>query len=243
MKRIGISETVGDIVMKKPGLARVFEKLGIDYCCGGKISLEDACRQGSLDPQNVLGMLEDESQQVDASLDLVDVAGMSLTELADHIERTHHAFLTSEFPRLTAMTEKVASVHGEHDSRLGDVHEVVMGLVAELSDHMMKEEQILFPMIRQLEAGEVDAASHCGTIAAPINQMETEHAIAGSALASLQQLTDDHTPPEWACNTYRAMLDGLKHIEFDLHQHIHKESNVLFPGAIKLEEKHSTKLQ
>ncbi len=237
MSQFSIEETVGELVMNKPALARVFERLDIDYCCGGKTPLEDACRERSLDPQQVLGMLEEETRNVDGSSDLVDVADMPLTELADHIETTHHDFLKSEFPRLLAMTEKVASVHGEHDSRLGKVHRVMVVLAAELMDHMMKEEQILFPMIRQLVAGEIGAASHCGTIAAPIEQMEAEHAIAGTALAQLQQLTDDHSPPEWACNTYRAMLDGLQRFEFDLHQHIHKESNVLFPRAIAMEAK------
>ncbi len=243
MSQFNIKETVGELVMNKPGLARVFERLGIDYCCGGKMPLEYACREQSLDPQEVLGMLEEEVRNIAGSSDLVDVSDMPLTELADHIESTHHAFLRTEFPRLLAMTEKVASVHGEHDSRLHEVHEVMQALVAELMDHMMKEEQILFPMIRQFAAGELDAASHCGSVAAPINQMEAEHAIAGTALARLQQLTDDHTPPEWACNTYRAMLDGLQRFEFDLHQHIHKESNVLFPRAIKLEVEGSAKLQ
>lgn len=239
MSQFSISDTVGEIVMKKPGLARTFEKLGIDYCCGGKISLEEACRPLSLDPQTVIAMLEVDNQPIDGSGDPVDVAAMTLTDLADHIEQVHHAYINSEAPRLLEMTKKVASVHGEHDERLVEVHDVFVGLVSELSSHMMKEEQVLFPMIRQLEAGGENPAAHCGTIAAPINQMEAEHANAGTALARLQQLTDDHTPPEWACNTYRAMLDGIKHFEYDLHQHIHKESNVLFPRAIELERKQS----
>ncbi len=105
MSQFNIKETVGELVKNKPGLARVFERLGIDYCCGGKMPLEYACREQSLDPQEVLGMLEEETRNLDGSSDLVDVSDMPLTELADHIESTHHAFLRTEFPRLLAMTE------------------------------------------------------------------------------------------------------------------------------------------
>lgn len=236
MDQVDINATVGEIVTRKPGLARVFEQLGIDYCCGGKVPLADACRERSIDPQRVIKILEDKRQEIDNQA-AVDVSSMSLTELADHIEQTHHVYLKSELPRLCAMTEKVASVHGERDQRLTTVRDTFIGLANELSSHMMKEEGILFPMVRQLDSGADTTASHCGTIAAPINQMEAEHADAGIALAQLQSLTDGHAAPEWACNTYRALLDGLQNFEYDLHQHIHKENNVLFPRAIELEKK------
>ncbi len=240
MSEVNFNGTVGAIVSQKPGLARVFEKLGIDYCCGGKIPLEEACRDKALDLEEVRGLLVEGEQQIDSEPVEIDAAAMSLTELADHIVATHHAYLRSEFPRLQEMAEKVASVHGEHDPRLLKVRDTFVGLVLELSNHMMKEENILFPMIRQLDAGADNPASHCGTIAAPINMMESEHAQAGAALAALQQLTDNHTPPEWACNTYRALLDGLLRFEQDLHRHIHKENNILFPRAIQLERGSAT---
>jgi regulator of cell morphogenesis and NO signaling len=109
-----------------------------------------------------------------------------------------------------------------------------------MANHMMKEEHILFPLIRQLETGAETTLRLCGTIAGPINQMEAEHADAGIALARLNSLTDGYTPPEWACNTYRALLDGLQRFEFDLHQHVHKENNVLFPRALELHSRHET---
>jgi len=158
-----------------------------------------------------------------------------LTELADHIEQVHHTYLKAELPRLDAMTEKVLEVHGESDPRLADVRRAFVGLHQELSSHLMKEEQILFPMIRQLESSSHVPAFHCGSVANPIRQMEYEHDSAGKALAVMRASTDDYRPPEWACNTYRAMLDGLKQLEWDLHQHIHKENNVLFPKAIRRE--------
>ncbi|QDV86197.1 hemerythrin domain-containing protein [Stieleria magnilauensis] len=162
---------------------------------------------------------------------------MSLTELADHIETTHHAYLREELPRLDFMTEKVARVHGDKEPRLLKTREAVVALKAELEPHMMKEEKILFPMVRQLEAATERPESHCGSVGNPIRQMEHEHDQAGNALAILNDSTDGYTPPEWACNTYRAMLDSLAQLERDMHQHIHKENNVLFPKAIQLEQR------
>lgn len=238
MDRFDINMTVGEIVTRQPELSRVFERLGIDYCCGGKISLQDACNRKSLNPQEVLTMLEGNREGIGAGTE-ADLAAMTLTELADHIERTHHAYVKSESPRLRAMAEKVASVHGAHDRRLATVRDTFIGLADEMSSHMMKEEHILFPLIRQLESGAETAFGRCGSIVGPINQMEAEHADAGDALARLHTLTDGYTPPEWACNTYRALLDGLQKFEFDLHQHVHKENNVLFPRAMKMGAEHA----
>lgn len=237
--RIGAGDTVGAVVTRQPSLSRVFEKAGIDYCCGGKKSLEDACREKGIDLDELVNRLE-EAQASQEKENVVDAAVMSLTELADHIETTHHAYLRSELPRLDAMTEKVASVHGEKDSRLREVRETYRALAAELTSHMMKEEQILFPMVRQLEATESAQEFHCGSVQNPIGQMEHEHDQAGAALERLRELTDGYTPPEWACNTYRALLDALSHLERDLHQHIHKENNVLFPRTITMESARAT---
>lgn len=227
------NSTVGEMVMHRPALSRVFEKVGIDYCCGGKKTLEDACREKGLDPKTLLLTLEATASSVDGAA--VDAATMSLTDLADHIEQTHHAYLRSEFPRLNELTEKVASVHGEKEARLFQVRDTYLMLAEELSTHMMKEERILFPMIRQLDASETASGFHCGSIANPIGQMEAEHDQAGSALEKLRELTGDFTAPDWACNTYLAMLDAMVNLEADLHQHIHKENNVLFPRAIEME--------
>lgn len=236
MTTVDTTRPVGEIVMQQPGLARVFERLDIDYCCGGKMPLDDACHQKKLDVDHVVGLLEEERQRASSQPDPIDPAAMTLTELADHIESTHHAYLRTELPRLHALTKKVSEVHGERDARLRNVHLTLCALADELASHMMKEEKILFPMIRQMESGVTDAAAHCGTIAAPIRQMEHEHDQAGSALSNLRELTDRYGPPDWACNTYRAMLDALDTFEKDMHQHIHKENNVLFPRAMQLEQ-------
>jgi len=233
------NDTVGDVVVRYPALSRVFEEAEIDYCCGGNKTLDQVCRERGLNSQVFLASLE-ESALASAGESVVDVASMSLTELANHIMQTHHTYLRSEFPRLDRLTEKVASVHGEKNSHLHQIKETYLALTAELSSHMMKEEQILFPMVLQLDASETTPTFHCGSLANPIRQMESEHNHAGSALEKLRDLADGYTPPDWACNTYRAMLDALVRLEHDIHLHIHKENNVLFPRALEMESEKGT---
>ena len=225
---------VGGLVAAVPARSRVFEQLGIDYCCGGKLPLAEACRKKGLDPHTVVQMLAAFDTAAAPAPEL-NPATMTLTALADHIVATHHAYLRTELPRLDVITEKVARVHGSHDARLAGVRQAFVALSDEMHSHMHKEEQILFPMIRQLEDSRDLSVLHCGSLAHPINQMESEHDSAGGSLALMRELSDGFAPPDWACNTYRAMLDGLAQLERDLHQHVHKENNVLFPRAMELE--------
>ncbi len=234
MTTFQISDTVGAIVRDHPSLSRLFEQAKVDYCCGGKKTLAEACRLQGIDPQAFLAQLADYTTTETAPE--VNPSALSLSELADHIERIHHAYLQAELPRLDQMVTKVARVHGDKEPRLHQVKDIFLALSAELATHLMKEEQILFPMIRQLETSDTVPSFHCGTIANPVRQMEFEHDEAGVVLAQLRQLTDDFTPPEWACNTYRALLDALLTFEQDMHQHIHKENNVLFPRGMALEQ-------
>jgi regulator of cell morphogenesis and NO signaling len=230
--------TVGQLVTDRPARSRIFESLNIDYCCGGKRSLAEACAKRQLEPAHVMKLIASADQAADAlDNEVVDADAMTLAELADHIERTHHAFLRSELPRLDAITEKVSRVHGDREPRLREVRQAFCAFRDELSSHMLKEERILFPMIRALQHASTRPAFGCGSIANPIHQMESEHQHAGDALATMRAATDDYQPPPWACNTYRAMLDGLANLERDMHQHVHKENNVLFPKAIACEGK------
>jgi regulator of cell morphogenesis and NO signaling len=231
---IDLNATVGELVARQPALSRVFEEVGVDYCCGGKKPLAEACRQKGLNPVELAARLEAAAARL-GDQEFVDAARMSLTELADHIEATHHAYLKQELPRLAHLTAKVAHVHGGKDERLRQIHRVYEEFAADLTAHMMKEEQILFPMIRRLETATGPVALHCGSLANPIGQMEREHHGAGDALEQFRTLTDDYTPPEDACNTYRAMVDALERLELDMHQHVHKEDNVLFPRAMARE--------
>lgn len=223
---------IGDIVAARPALARLFEGLQIDYCCGGKQSLAAVCERRGLSPQTVVAMLAASAAALAVAPADVDAAGMSLTELTDHIERTHHAYLKDELPRLAEMAERVATKHGERDPRLREVADTVMGLAEEMFSHMHKEEHILFPLVRQLEAGQ--RGGFAASVAAPIRQMEAEHDDAGRATERLRELTDGFTPEAQACNTHRALLDGLARFEEDLHRHVHKENNVMFPRALAL---------
>lgn len=237
MSTLSTEKTVGELVRERPSRARVFEDLGIDYCCGGKKPLQEACAKKGHDVDKVLESI----LQADASSvaeDSTDYGAMPLDELADHIVSTHHAYLTRELPRLQQMSARVAKVHGDKDPRLGEIASVVSALVEELSAHMMKEERILFPVIRQLQQTDTLPPMPFGTLANPIRAMEAEHDTSGDALGELNRLTEDYTPPDWACNTYRALLDGLNELELDLHQHIHKENNILFPRALEVENSH-----
>lgn len=230
---ISPSSHVGQIVASQPLLARVFERVGIDYCCGGKRTLAEACTAKGLDPATVAVLLE-AAIQMSGPKPAVDAATMSLTELADHIEATHHAYLKEELPQLMEKADRVAYKHGWRDPRLPAVAATIHALAGEMFSHMAKEEQILFPLVRELERD--GTISHpCGSVANPIRQMELEHDSAGSALARLRELTDGFTPDGEACNTHRAMLAALAQLESDLHTHVHKENNVLFPRAIALE--------
>jgi regulator of cell morphogenesis and NO signaling len=225
--------TVGQLVTEKPARARVFEKFGIDYCCGGKKPLAQACGEKGLDPQAVLNELSIADQQKNASDK--DWSQATLTELADAIEATHHAYLKEELPRLDFITEKVARAHGVNHPEMVQVRQIFIDFKAELDSHMFKEEQILFPLCRRMEEATEAFAGHCGSIANPIRVMVAEHEDAGNALEQFRKLTHDYTPPADACNTFRALLDSLRQIEADMHQHVHKENNILFPRAIELE--------
>jgi len=219
--------TIGEIVRAKPGRSRIFENLGIDYCCGGKKPLAEACQAKKLDPATVVALLaalDDSPDSIQANPDM-----MSLTELCDHIEQVHHGYLREELPRLDFMTRKVAAVHGDHEPRLHEVRRVFEAFQSEIVSHTKEEDEVIFPAIRKLESGkraQLDAA---------FAKLEFEHENAGAALLRLKELTDNYTPPEWACNTFRALYDGLAQLEKHTHQHIHQENNVLFPKSLTLQ--------
>ncbi|MCK5125607.1 MAG: iron-sulfur cluster repair di-iron protein [candidate division Zixibacteria bacterium] len=234
MKENSLEIPIGEIVAEKMSRSRVFEQYGLDYCCGGQTSLNEACRKKGINPKEVLNALVELDTKVTKS-DSIDWRKVKLTELADHIEATHHSYLNNELPRLNNLMEKVVKAHSERHPELAKVAETLKALTEELTQHLAKEEEILFPIIRQMEANG-DTKFHCGEVANPIRVMEMEHSNAGNALASLKLLTNDYKAPVDGCKTYQALLAGLAELEFDIHQHILKESSILFPGAIALEE-------
>lgn len=225
--------SVAELVVERPSRARVFEKLGIDYCCGGKKPLEQACIERDLDFSAVVSELEQE--QAAPRQGERNWASASLTDLCDHIEETHHEYLKEELPRLEFLTAKVAGRHGDKQPALVEVQRVFAGLKAEMDAHMVKEERVLFPLCRQLDVVDQLPAMHCGSVGNPIEVMIREHEHTGDALAQIRALTENYTCPPDACSTYRAMFDALEHLEHDLHEHVHKENNILFPKAIRVE--------
>jgi regulator of cell morphogenesis and NO signaling len=228
-----LERTIGELVAERPARARVFEGFKIDYCCGGKRPLAEACRAKGLDPQTVLNMLAivDDTAPTDER----DWTKATITELCDNVESTHHAYLKQELPRLEFMATKVAMRHGDHRPELVELRDIFLGFKEELEAHMVKEERVLFPLCRQIDRGDAAPPSHCGSVQNPIRVMIQEHDHAGNDLERMREWTPGFTPPGDACNTYRAYFDALAQLERDMHRHVHKENSVLFPKAVEAE--------
>lgn len=220
---------VGQIVAAQPLLAKVFEKYGIDYCCGGKLPLATLAGKKGVDSHALIAELE--AAMAVAPAPAVDWKLESLEKLIAHIVETHHEFLREALPRLAYLSEKVARVHGDVHPELIEFASIYEGFNAELTQHMAKEEQILFPAIIRLEQG-----LERFPVNNPITVMEAEHDSAGRDLDRMRELSNGFTPPEDACNSYRALYAGIAELELDLFEHIHKENNILFPRAIALLE-------
>ncbi len=228
-------ESVGILVAEQPLRAAVFDKLGIDFCCGGKQTLEDACDKLRISPETAIALLLASDEQSNGTSGGEKWLAASLTELTDHIEQTHHRYLKGELPRLQALSSKVARVHGDKDPRLLKVEAIFAAMKQEIDQHTMKEELVLFPFIRQLDRVTTVPDAPFGTVANPVRCMESEHDDAGEALMALRRLTDGYNVPEGACTSWLALLGGLAQLDQDLRTHIHKENSILFPRAIAAE--------
>lgn len=237
---LSATQTVRQLATEVPNATRVFEKLGIDYCCGGGKSLEDACQKAKIPVQDVLQTLEHGVAPTANVGDMTDFSQANLGELVSHIVNTHHAYVKQEIPRLQKLLAKVVSVHGSNHPELLDVQHVFGTLSAELTSHMMKEEMVLFPYVIELEravqSGRRAPSAPFGTVGNPVHMMEMEHESAGNSLKELRALTEGYTPPADACFSYNTLFTALKDFETDLHQHIHLENNILFPRAIVMEQ-------
>ncbi len=225
------AKTLGALVVDTPAAARVFEQQGLDYCCGGGQTLSEACTSAGVGLSDVLEEL--------AGLDSQDAETPSIptgvAELVDHIEREHHSYLNREMPRLAALAAKVEGVHGERHPEVKEVRSLVDEVRADLEPHMFKEENVLFPMIRELDASTTHIDFHCGTLSNPISCMMMEHDQVGELLLRLRAAAQDYEPPSDACTSYRLLYASLAELEADTHLHIHKENNLLFPAVIALE--------
>jgi|TARA_B100000959_G_scaffold89369_1_gene94916 regulator of cell morphogenesis and NO signaling len=232
MPKLSIESTVAEIVLESPGLSEPLEELGIDYCCEGRKTLGVACAEKGLNPKRIISKLESETGSTESA---VDCSAMTLSELVEHIEQVHHPFLRSELPRLEGLVQKVSEVHGESHPQFRELVLVFETLKAELLQHMQKEEQVLFPFVRELDNARTLPSFHCGSVANPIGVMEYEHDNAGRALAHMAELTGNYQPADDLCATHYALMVGLRHFQADLHLHIHKENNILFSKVKELE--------
>ncbi len=228
---------VKDLVTEDHRTAAVFEKYSIDFCCGGKKSLQAACAERGIDAAPVLQDLQELSvRTVDESSAF---AKWELDALADHIIARHHDYVREAIPVLLAHTQKIAQVHGKNHPELPSVAARFQEVAQELAGHMMKEERMLFPYIKSLAAVARGKASFTpppfGTIHNPIRMMEAEHQTAGDSLYAIREATGGYAAPPDACTTYQVTLKELREFEEDLHQHVHLENNILFPKSIDLE--------
>jgi regulator of cell morphogenesis and NO signaling len=209
---------IGEIAARHPLATRVFDRHGIDFCCGGGKALGDACAERDLSPEDVLDEIRATLSSEEPTDRRWDEA--SVSDLIQHILEDYHEPLREELPRLEAMTRKVVRVHGARDpERFTELLETIVELKKNLELHLDREERELFPEI--LKPG--------GSGTLPISALEEEHSEAGEALARLRELTDGYRAPEGACNTWRALWHGLAALESSLHRHIHLENHVLFP--------------
>ncbi|RMF29307.1 MAG: iron-sulfur cluster repair di-iron protein [Bacteroidetes bacterium] len=230
--------TVAETVARDYRTAEIFRKYGIDFCCGGKRSIEEVCRSKGIEVERLL----DELRQLQSGNPQPDhdYQSWSPTFLADYIVQVHHNYVRSKLPMLRQYSEKVARVHGEANPETRLIAAYVQELEEEMTAHMQKEEMILFPYVRHLEQtrerGKRPFPPPFGTVQNPIRVMEQEHDHAGALMRKMRELSAGFRPPDHACNTYRVLYSLLEEFEKDLHKHVHLENNILFPKAIALEE-------
>lgn len=223
--------TVSDVATTLPATVRVFQQHGIDFCCGGKRPIADACAERGLDAEAILGELR---ASVASGRPERNWTEARLTELVGYIQARFHAPLREELPRLAGMLARVVERHGDrHPEVLLPLQRTFAGLQGELLDHMQKEDAVLFPAIVALEAGGAGVQS-MDWIDQPIEVMEAEHEDAGRALERMRDLTQGYMPPAGACPTFRGLYYGLAELEREMHLHVHLENNVLFPRASAL---------
>jgi regulator of cell morphogenesis and NO signaling len=244
MMNIDTTTTVREMALNIPGATRVFERLGIDYCCGGNKPFERACGEANLQMQQVIDSLEsaatEHQQRNDSGLMSEDWQKAALGDLIAHIQNAHHKYVKTEIGRLRPLLDKVCNVHGVQHPELIQLRTHFHTLAQELGTHMMKEEMVLFPYIERMEesllSGEPILPAPFGTVTNPVVKMVHEHDSAGNLVRHMRQLSNGYTPPDGACTSYKTLYSALAEFEQDLHQHVHLENNILFPGAVKMEQ-------
>ncbi len=228
--------TLAEIVTDNIRAAIVFEEYGLDFCCKGNRALSDACADKNIDVQKIVNELANLS---DSDKGTQNVNDWQLDFLVDYIMNNHHQYVRRMIPVISLHTDKVASVHGKNHPETLQIADLFLAVRDELEGHMMKEERVLFPQIKQMVLNQKENSQFYpppfGTIQNPIRMMEYEHTNAGDALQQIRELSNNYSFPEDACNTFKALYSELKEFEEDFHKHIHLENNILFPKSVELE--------
>lgn len=234
------TDFIGDIVATDFRTAAIFKKHGIDFCCKGGRTIEDACNTKGENAQQIYDEIENLPKNEGNS---IDFNSWPLDLLADYVEKTHHRYVEEKTPIIQAFLDKLCKVHGGNHPELFDVKQLFDASAQDLVAHMKKEEMILFPFIKNMVKAKIDGSAipqpPFGTVENPVNMMKHEHTIEGERLRKIAELTDEYNPPADACNTYKVTFAMLQDFENDLHKHIHLENNILFPKAIDLEKEFS----
>jgi regulator of cell morphogenesis and NO signaling len=219
-------QTVAELAISQPGALAIFTKYNIDYCCGGHRSIEDACRRIGLDPEKIIAEILQSSQG--ASADTIRPESWSSALLIDYIIGNHHSYVRNAIPEVQAFMDKVCEAHGSDCRELLEIRENFIDLSDELISHMEKEELVVFPWIKNLEAEKSEDQRQLSRLQGPIGAMEHEHVIAGDLVKAIRSLSGNYTPPDFACPTFKIAYKKLQEFENDLMRHIHLENNILF---------------
>jgi len=233
-----VGRTVREIALENPSSIRVFEALGIDYCCGGKRPLHDACLRANVDLGRVIELLGQAERDANAPV-AGEWAEKPLRELIAHIVDKHHGYVRRETPRVSALLTRIVAKHGPAHPQIAQIEGLFLAIAQEMSTHLLKEEQVLFPYIERMErsaqAHDKVPAAFFGSVQRPISNMVADHDDAGALLAQIRKLSNEFTVPAGTCPSFVALYSGLEEFERDLHHHVHLENNILFPRAIELE--------
>lgn len=234
---MSISETttVGELVNRFPQATRVLEKVGIDYCCGGKRTLAEACAAAKLPVAVVVNFLEFAREEAGAKQEDPNWSSERLGDLIDHLVGTHHKYTREATARVSPLLTTIVNVHGGHHPELSEIREVFTEMAERMACHMDREESVLFPFIRNIENGKKEGGAGVveNDVTSPINEMTHDHEWVGTALKSMRKASSNYLVPPDGCASYRALYQAMDELERDLHQHIHLENNILFPRAIE----------
>lgn len=229
---------VQEIVTAHPEATRVLEDAGVDYCCGGHHSLQDACERANVSTEQILERLRENQAKVEPAA--ADWVSAPLHEITQQVREKHHRYVRQAIPRVVGLLARVKAKHGERHPEIAKIEGLFLAVGQEMIAHMQKEEQILFPYIEKIEraaqAHEALEPPFFQTVKNPVRHMMQDHDVAGNQVKQIRRASSEYTPPADACRSYQALYRELRDFEADLHQHVHLENNILFPRAVEMED-------